>query len=95
MNGFITSSSGSLISYEASTPEICKIDQDLFLSFQKIGKCTVIATAAEKIGYKKPTPIELNFSINKSSTITCIKGKVTKKITGVSPVCPSGYKKKK
>ena len=28
------------------------------------------------------------------STITCVKGKVTKKVTGVSPKCPSGYKKK-
>ena len=27
-------------------------------------------------------------------TITCIKGKVTKKVTAVSPKCPSGYKKK-
>jgi hypothetical protein len=27
-------------------------------------------------------------------SITCIKGKVTKKISGVSPKCPSGYKKK-
>lgn len=28
------------------------------------------------------------------STITCVKGKTTKKVTGVSPKCPSGYKKK-
>ncbi len=28
------------------------------------------------------------------STITCVKGKVTKKVTGVNPKCPSGYKKK-
>lgn len=27
-------------------------------------------------------------------TITCIKGKLTKKVTAVSPKCPSGYKKK-
>jgi len=31
---------------------------------------------------------------NKKSTITCIKGKVTKKVTAVSPKCPAGYKKK-
>ncbi len=30
----------------------------------------------------------------KSLTITCIKGKTSKKITGVSPKCPTGYKKK-
>ncbi len=28
------------------------------------------------------------------STITCIKAKVTKKVTGVNPKCPSGFKKK-
>lgn len=26
-------------------------------------------------------------------TITCVKGKVTKKVTAIKPVCPSGYKK--
>jgi hypothetical protein len=28
------------------------------------------------------------------TTITCVKGKITKKVTGVKPKCPSGYKKK-
>ena len=27
-------------------------------------------------------------------TITCLKGKVVKKVTGINPKCPSGYKKK-
>ena len=31
---------------------------------------------------------------NKKSTITCVKGKLTKKVTSVKPVCPAGYKKK-
>jgi hypothetical protein len=30
----------------------------------------------------------------KKTTITCIKGKLTKKVTAVKPVCPKGYKKK-
>ena len=30
----------------------------------------------------------------KKTTITCVKGKVSKKITAVNPTCPSGYKKK-
>lgn len=30
----------------------------------------------------------------KSTTITCTKGKTTRKVTGVSPECPSGFKKK-
>ena len=27
-------------------------------------------------------------------TITCVKGKLTKKVTGINPKCPSGYKKR-
>ena len=30
----------------------------------------------------------------KQLTITCVKGKLTKKVTAIKPVCPSGYKKK-
>lgn len=30
----------------------------------------------------------------KSTTITCVKGKLIKKVTAVNPKCPSGYKKK-
>ncbi|MEI7722440.1 MAG: hypothetical protein WCI86_01790 [Actinomycetota bacterium] len=38
------------------------------------------------------TPVEI--PAKKILSITCIKGKVTKKVSGVSPKCPSGYKKK-
>ena len=31
----------------------------------------------------------------KKTTITCVKGKLTKKVTAVKPKCPSGYKVKK
>jgi hypothetical protein len=31
----------------------------------------------------------------KKTTITCVKGKLTKKVTAVKPNCPSGYKLKK
>jgi hypothetical protein len=32
---------------------------------------------------------------SKKTTITCVKGKLTKKVTAVKPKCPSGYKVKK
>jgi hypothetical protein len=32
--------------------------------------------------------------VRKATTITCVKGKLTKKVTAVKPKCPSGYKKK-
>lgn len=31
---------------------------------------------------------------NKKTSITCVKGKLTKTVTAVKPVCPAGYKKK-
>jgi hypothetical protein len=30
----------------------------------------------------------------KKTSITCVKGKTTKKVTAVNPKCPTGYKKK-
>ena len=33
-------------------------------------------------------------SVVKKTTITCLKGKLVKKVTAVNPKCPSGYKKK-
>jgi hypothetical protein len=31
----------------------------------------------------------------KKKTITCIKGKLTKRVIAIKPKCPSGYKLKK
>jgi hypothetical protein len=42
----------------------------------------------------KPTPAVTAAILNKVISITCIKGKATKKVTGISPKCPAGYKKK-
>jgi len=42
--------------------------------------------ALEKTGAKVAT---------KKTTITCVKGKLTKKVTAVKPKCPAGYKLKK
>ena len=33
-------------------------------------------------------------SAKKMTTITCVKGKLTKKVTAVKPVCPAGYRQK-
>ena len=42
----------------------------------------------------QPTATTPKEAPKKSSTLTCIKGKTSKKITGVNPKCPAGYKKK-
>ena len=37
---------------------------------------------------------EAKAAATKKTSITCVKGKLTKKVTAVKPVCPPGYKKK-
>jgi hypothetical protein len=37
---------------------------------------------------------QLQLMVAPKKTITCVKGKLTKKVTAVAPVCPTGYKKK-
>ena len=40
-----------------------------------------------------PAPVVKPAAVKKSS-ITCVKGKTTKKVTALNPKCPTGYKKK-
>jgi len=51
------------------------------------------AKAAE--AQAKAKAIELKLAKPKLITITCIKGKLMKKVTAAKPMCPSGYKLKK
>jgi hypothetical protein len=48
-------------------------------------------------GTPTPTPaptVAKPTAAAKKTTIICVKGKTTKKVTAVKPKCPSGYKKK-
>jgi hypothetical protein len=48
----------------------------------------------------KPTPTPTPSAtatakpVAKKTTITCVKGKTSKKVTAIAPKCPSGFKKK-
>jgi hypothetical protein len=42
----------------------------------------------------KVVKVQTNATPAKKTTITCVKGKTTKKVTAVKPACPTGYKKK-
>ncbi len=49
------------------------------------------------ISFKKPEEAakqETKVVAPKKTTITCVKGKTTKKVSGVAPKCPKGFKKK-
>jgi hypothetical protein len=77
--------------------EAAKIIADANAAAAKISatpKATPRATPSpsSKVSAKAtPTPSK---SSTKKVTITCIKGALTKKVTAVKPVCPTGYKKK-
>ena len=47
-----------------------------------------------RVKLEQEAPAVAPVSAPKKTTITCIKGKTTKKVTALSPKCPSGYKKK-
>ena len=42
----------------------------------------------------QPVVEQSNSTFGKKTTITCVKGKITKKVTAVKPKCPAGYRKK-
>jgi hypothetical protein len=54
-------------------------------------------TQEGSVGKTQPQKVELASPVStkpKKSTITCVKGKITKKVSAVSPKCPTGFKKK-
>jgi membrane protein involved in colicin uptake len=53
------------------------------------------AKAAAELKAKQEAEAAAKLAANKKTTITCIKGKLTKKVTALKPKCPTGYKVKK
>jgi hypothetical protein len=61
------------------------------------GRCVIAFSQEGNAEFKPASNLILDFNINGvggKTTITCVKGKLTKKVTAVKPVCPAGYKKK-
>ncbi len=56
-------------------------------------QAVVDAKAAAELKAKQDA--DAKAATTKKTTITCVKGKLTKKVTAVKPKCPSGYKLKK
>jgi hypothetical protein len=93
-----TASSGSVVAYSTTSTGICSISGSTLNLLAK-GNCAVTATQA---GTSTLAPVSATASITLTAsivaakkTITCVKGKTTKKVTGTNPKCPKGYKIKK
>lgn len=54
----------------------------------------VMGYAEEELGEFENSLFLLEKAVTKKITITCIKGKQVKKVSGQAPKCPKGYKKK-
>ena len=62
------------------------------------GRCVIAFSQEGNSEYKPANNLILDFTIAataKKTTITCVKGKVTKKVTAIKPKCPTGFKVKK
>ena len=46
------------------------------------------------IAVQEPQVLNFSASMANKTSITCLMGKTTKKITGVNPKCPTGYIKR-
>lgn len=57
-------------------------------------KADAEAEAKAAAELKAKLEAEAKAATNKKVTITCVKGKLTKKVTAVNPKCPAGYKKR-
>ena len=92
-----TTSGGGALLYTTSTPDSCSITGST-LNLLKSGNCSVTATQP---GTSTLAPISATYNVMiagtvapTKKTITCIKGKKTKKVSGVNPKCPKGFKVK-
>ena len=54
----------------------------------------VLSQEAEATPVASPTPAASPTPLIKKTTISCVKGKATKKVTALKPKCPIGFKKK-
>jgi hypothetical protein len=94
----ITSSDGTP---QIATTLIGEKDGWVFLRAKNFGFSAPVIKAklsqeAEVVVTPRPTPTPSASAkpVAKAVTITCIKGKTSKKVTAVKPKCPAGYKKK-
>jgi hypothetical protein len=97
-----TASSGASVTYSTTSSDACSITGST-LNLLKAGNCVVTAS---QIGTSTLAPVSTTATIMLTGaviatapvatkkTIVCVKGKINKKVSGVNPKCPRGYKVK-
>jgi hypothetical protein len=75
--------------------EEARLAAELKVKQEAEAKAKAEAEAAAELKAKQEAEAKAKAeAAKKKTTITCVKGKLTKKVTAVNPKCPSGYKKK-
>jgi hypothetical protein len=88
-----TASGGGAISYSTTSAGICSITGST-LNLLKNGNCTVTATHSGTSTLAPASAIATVVLAGESNLkrITCVKGKSVKRLSGVNPKCPKGFK---
>ena len=93
-----TASGGAAIAYSTASTGICSITGST-LNLLGNGNCAVTATQAGTStlapASATATVVLSGAAVSNRKTITCVKGKSTKKVSGVNPKCPKGFKIKR
>ncbi len=97
-----TASSGGAVTFTSTSPENCTVAGSA-LNLLKAGNCVVTATQAGTstlASASASATITLTGTVVTpkpvltKKTIVCVKSKTTKKVSGINPKCPKGYKLK-
>ena len=93
-----TASSGAAVTYSTTSTGICSITGST-LNLLTSGNCAVTAT---QVGTSTLAPVSSTATVmltgavvSDKKSITCVKGKSSKKVSGTNPKCPKGYKVKR
>lgn len=90
----VSATSGLDVLARSDSPSVCTVDAEQ-IKLLKSGKCKVVFTQSGDDDFLAAPDELIEFNVKSSAqTITCIKGKTSKKISGINPKCPAGYKKK-
>jgi hypothetical protein len=93
-----TASGSGAITYSTASAGICSITGST-LNLLRNGNCSVTATQAGTSTFAPAsataTVVLSGAAVSNRKTITCIKGKSTKRVSGVNPKCPRGFKLKR
>ena len=89
----------SSTSYPLNTSGCSPFTKSLLPKAQKIDPCAISVLDPNckqevVVGENAGNDSQVQPTVEKKATITCVKGKLTKKVTAIKPVCPAGYKKK-